>query len=151
MTTHPDITIRLETEIASADATRTTAFNGLRAYNRLHAVAPGFLPLILGARTPDDTIIGGLVGETGWEWLHVDLLWVAESHRRHGVGRELLRRAEAEAARRGCRHAYLDTFDFQARPFYEREGYTVFGVQDDFPPGHHRFYLEKSLTAPQTT
>ena len=45
----------------------------------------------------------------------------------------------------GCAHAYLDTFDFQARPFYERLGYTVFGLQDDYPPGHRRFFQRKVL------
>ena len=49
------------------------------------------------------------------------------------------------AATRGCRHAYLDTFDFQARPFYEKQGYAAFGVQDDYPPGHRRYFVEKGL------
>jgi len=61
------------------------------------------------------------------------------------VGRALLRAAEREATGRGCRHVYLDTFDYQARPFYEREGYTVFGVQEDYPPGHRRFFMQKAL------
>ena len=46
---------------------------------------------------------------------------------------------EAEAIRRGCRGAYLDTFSYQARPFYERLGYEVFGTLDDYPAGHQRF------------
>ena len=61
------------------------------------------------------------------------------------MGRRLLRAAEREAAERGCAHAYLDTFDFQARPFYERLGYAVFGVQEGFPPGHVRYFLRRAL------
>ena len=49
---------------------------------------------------------------------------------------------------RGCAHAYFDTFDFQARPFHGRLGYTVFGVQDDDPPGHRRFFVRKVLGNP---
>ena len=34
---------------------------------------------------------------------------------------------------------------FQARPFYERLGYAVFGAVEDCPPGHTKFHLEKVL------
>ena len=140
----PDPVVSFEPE--PADAVRAAVFSGLRAYNRRHAEAPDFRPLVLAARTADGTIIGGLVGETGWRWLHIDLLWVIDGHRGRGLGRRLLHSAEDEARARGAGHAYLDTFDFQARPFYEREGYTVFGVQDDFPPGHQRFFMRKDLS-----
>lgn len=95
----------------------------------------------------DGALVGGLTGETGWKWLFVDLLWIAETHRGRGLGARLLRSAEAEAVRRGALHVYLDTFDFQARPFYERQGYELFGTLEDYPPGHCRFFLRKDLTA----
>ena len=53
---------------------------------------------------------------------------------------------EAEAIRRGCKGAYLDTFSYQARPFYEKLGYEVFGTLDDYPTGHQRFYMRKRLS-----
>lgn len=90
-------------------------------------------------------VIGGLFGATGYGYLHVDMLFVPESLRGAGLGRRLMQQAEDEAARRGCRGSYLDTFDFQARGFYERIGYTVFGQIDDMPPGHTRFFLRKPL------
>jgi GNAT superfamily N-acetyltransferase len=136
--------ISLEPE--PAEELRAAVLARLVAYNRKHAEAPDFNPLVVGARDTNGAIVGGLVGDTGWRWLHVDLLWVADAHRGQGIGRRLLRAAEAEALSRGARRAYLDTFDYQARPFYEREGYEVFGVQEDFPPGHRRFYLRKTLT-----
>jgi GNAT superfamily N-acetyltransferase len=126
-------------------AVRAAVLDGLIAYNREHAEAPDFRPLVLSARNSSGEIIGGLAGQTGWRWLHVELLWVASPFRRQSVGRGLLRAAEAEAVHRGCLHVCLDTFDFQARPFYEREGYDVFGVQADYPPGHQRFYFRKTL------
>jgi hypothetical protein len=52
---------------------------------------------------------------------------------------------EAEAIRRGCHSAYLDTFSYQSRPFYEKLGYEVFGTLDDYPRGHQRFYMRKRL------
>ncbi len=70
---------------------------------------------------------------------------LAPSHRRHGLGSRLLAEAEAEALRRGCRMAWLDTFDFQARMFYERHGYTVFGELGGLPNGHCRHFMSKRL------
>ncbi|HEX6307738.1 MAG TPA: GNAT family N-acetyltransferase [Longimicrobiales bacterium] len=124
---------------------RSIILNGLRMFNRQRAEAPDFQPLVLAARA-GDTVIGGLVGETGWKWLYVDLLWVSDPYRGRGLGRHLLEAAEMEAMARGARHAYLDTFDFQARPFYEKQGYQLFGMLEDYPPGHTRFYLRKDLS-----
>ena len=53
--------------------------------------------------------------------------------------------AEAEAIRRGCKNAHLDTLSFQALDFYKKYGYTVFGQLDGLPPGHSRYYLRKTL------
>jgi hypothetical protein len=49
--------------------------------------------------------------------------------------------------RRGCVGVWLDTFSFQARGFYEKLGYRVFGEVADYPPGHTRHFLKKSLCA----
>ncbi len=106
-------------------------------------------PLVLTLSDPDTTeILGGLWGATGWGYLHVDMLFVPENLRRSGIGRELMSKAEQEAYRRGCRSAWLDTFSFQARGFYERQGYVVFGSLGDYPTGHRRFFLTKTIPAP---
>jgi GNAT superfamily N-acetyltransferase len=103
-------------------------------------------PLVLLLSDPDsDDIVGGLYGSTWISYLYVNLLFIPESLRCGGVGRRLMMEAEAEAIRRGCRAAVLDTFSFQARGFYEKLGYSVFGTLDDYPPGHSRFYLTKRL------
>ena len=52
---------------------------------------------------------------------------------------------EAEARQSGATEAYLDTFSFQAPEFYKKNGYQVFGVLENFPPGHQRYYLTKAL------
>ena len=56
-----------------------------------------------------------------------------------------MRTAEEVARERGCAGIWLDTFSFQARGFYEKLGYTVFGRIDDYPPGQSRFWLRKHL------
>jgi GNAT superfamily N-acetyltransferase len=102
-------------------------------------------PLVLLLSGPDsDEIVGGLHGMTWMSNLYVNLLFVPESMRGAGVGRRLMMEAEAEAIRRGCRAAALDTFSFQAPDFYRKLGYSVFGTLD-YPPHHSRFYLTKRL------
>lgn len=103
------------------------------------------VPLGIYARDDSGKIVGGLTGYTLWTWLHVRLLAVSPEGRGKGLGTDLLTRAEAEARKRGCKNAFLDTFSFQARPFYEKMGYSVFGELPDFPPGHSRYYLRKEL------
>lgn len=39
----------------------------------------------------------------------------------------------------------LDTYEFQARPFYERRGYVVFGVLEGYPANTRTYYLQKAL------
>lgn len=90
-------------------------------------------------------ILGGLWGATGYGYLHVDMLIVPDAMRGQGLGSKLMRQAEEEARRRGCRGSYLETFDFQARGFYEKAGYSVFGQLDDTPPGHTRYFMKKKL------
>lgn len=90
-----------------------------------------------------EEIVGGLWAETMFGHLHVNLLFVPETLRRTGIGRRLMGDAEAEAIRRGCRGAWLDTYSFQARGFYERLGYSLFGTIEDHPPGHSRFFMKK--------
>jgi GNAT superfamily N-acetyltransferase len=92
------------------------------------------------------TLIGGLIGETVWEWLLVRLLWVDPARRGAGHGRRLLAAAEAEGRRRGCRNARLSTFSFQAAGFYERCGWRQVRALEDFPRDHRRLFYVKALT-----
>jgi hypothetical protein len=57
-----------------------------------------------------------------------------------------LEATEAEAKRRGCRFAELETFSFQALDFYKKNGYTVFGELDQVAGGHRWYFLKKSLS-----
>lgn len=119
---------------------------GLDKYNLEQTGRNDFRKLNIFIRDDSDEIVGGVIGGTYWGWLYVDLLWLDESVRRKSYGQKLLAAAEEEALRRGCTQVFLDTFSFQARPFYEKHGYTVFGELKDFPPGHKRYFLQKTLS-----
>lgn len=106
---------------------------------------PGFNPVAVVARDDAGALMGGVSGTINWNWLHVALFWLDEHARRGGLGSTLLRRIEELAAQRGCTNAHLDTFSYQARPFYERHGYTLFATLEDYPAGHQRYFLRKVL------
>ena len=103
------------------------------------------LPLAVALRRADGQLIGGLTGRTLWGWLVIELLWTAPAARGRGRGRRLLAAAEQEALRRGCHHARVDTYSFQAPGFYERCGYARVATLADFPRGHQRHLYAKAL------
>jgi GNAT superfamily N-acetyltransferase len=80
-----------------------------------------------------------------WHVMSVSILYVDGAFRGMGYGKLLLEKTENEARELGGYMAHLDTFDFQAKDFYERLGYEVFGVLENCPRGHNRYYLKKQL------
>lgn len=90
-------------------------------------------------------IAGGLWARIGFSWMFVELLFVPENARSKGVGSRLMRMAEDEARRRDCVGVWLDSFTFQARHFYEKLGYEIFGQLENYPQDHTRFFLRKRL------
>jgi GNAT superfamily N-acetyltransferase len=90
-------------------------------------------------------VLGGLLGDIWAAWLHVQTLAVAAPARGRGFGRELMKRAELYALERGCTDAFLDTFSLQARPFYEKLGYRVFGMLENHPAGYQHYFMTKQL------
>ena len=65
---------------------------------------------LLGA--DEVTVLGGLLGATSYGYLHIDAVFVPDSLRGSGIGRELILIAEEEARKRSCTGAWLDTFSF---------------------------------------
>jgi ribosomal protein S18 acetylase RimI-like enzyme len=90
-------------------------------------------------------IIAAISGHTWGRSCHVVHLWVHASHRGRGIGRGLLREAEAEAVRRGCTQALLFTHSFQAPAFYERLGFVRQATVPDYPQGHAQYLYVKQL------
>ena len=137
-----DITLTLDPDASDIDAIRAPLIaQNIRAAGR----PTGYQPMALHVRDAAGRPIGGLVGFAVFDWLFVDLLYVPETLRGSGVGAALIGRAEAFASERGLVGIWLDTYSFQARGFYEKLGYAVFGSIDDHPRGGSRFFLQKRL------
>ena len=63
-------------------------------------------------------VVGGLTGRTSLGLWFVDLFHLPAAHRGNGLGSRVLKAAEDEARRRGCRSGVLYTLSFQAPDFY---------------------------------
>ena len=134
-------TISMDDQRSEADI--HLLIRNLVSYNDTQAVKENWQRLAIFIRDERGKMVGGLYGYTHWGWLFISHLWMAEALRGQGYGTELVARAEHEAVRRGCRQAYLDTFDFQALGFYQKRGYEVFGLLEGFLTGHQRYFLQK--------
>jgi GNAT superfamily N-acetyltransferase len=108
----------------------------------------GYLPFVFHVLDDDGKVTGGATGYASFDWVFLELLFVPETLRGQGVGSQLLARVEAFGSEHKMIGVWLDTFSFQARPFYERHGYTVFGTIDNHPIGGQRYFLQKRLDTP---
>ncbi len=118
---------------------------GLLAFNEDRLGPADEKPVKFVARDSTGVVVGGILGHTRWRWLYVAKLWVDERARGRGLGTRLMAAAEDLARSRGCTDVSLDTFDHQARPFYEKLGYELFGTLEGYPPGSRQYYLRKRL------
>ena len=137
------------TEAEDPDAAYMPIWAPLLAFNRAAVGDATAAPFALEIReAPDGPVAGGLWGMSLWGSFYIALVVTPEGARGQGLGSDLMRRAEAEARARGCRQMWLDTYDFQARPFYERLGFTVFGQIDGPAPMFPRWFMQKALEGP---
>jgi len=131
-------------DVADEEVRRAIAAPLVR-FNESRSGPSGNRPLVIELRDASGAIAGGLWGSTAYGWLFTQLLVVPEQSRGQGLGRRLMSMAEGEALKRGCHAAWLDTFEFQARAFYEQIGYSCFAELPDYPKGSSRYFLRKEL------
>jgi len=134
---------QLETEPAHADV--RLLLEGLYHYNVEQTARDDGQWLAIFLRDETDRIVAGLHGWTWGGWMKVSFLWVSPQQRRQGRGRQLLLMAEAEARKRGCYNATLNTFSFQAPEFYRKFGYRIVATIEGLPEGHRQYTLVKDL------
>ncbi|KZX88740.1 hypothetical protein A3726_05730 [Erythrobacter sp. HI0037] len=97
------------------------------------------------ARDGEGSLQGGIRATCYWNTLHIELLWISETARGSGIGRKLIQKAEAFARDNGCENALVETTSWQARPFYEKNGYNHMATLPNRPKGHSSHYLKKVL------
>ena len=139
----PALRVELE-ERPRADDARVVV-DGLRDFNRAVIGDPNELELAVFVRDAAGHVVGGLLGHAKWRWVYVAKLWLPDGLRGLGVGTRVMRAIEEYARANDCLGIYLDTFEYQALPFYEKLGYAQFGVLDGYPPGYRQFHLFKTM------
>lgn len=135
--------VEIVIESPPSKATLDAIDHGLDVYNAQFS-PDSYEEFAVALKLPDGAVKGGVYAIVWAGMLFIKWLWIDEAHRRGGQGRALMAAAEAEGRRRGCSAVYLDTFEFQARPFYEKLGYELFGTLD-YPAGFKRYFLKRAL------
>jgi GNAT superfamily N-acetyltransferase len=100
-------------------------------------------PVVLVARasTPIGIARGVIVGGVG----ELKQLLVEREQTKRGVGSLLLTEFERRCRAAGCHKLRLETADYQARPFYERHGFSVAATLDNDRFGRDWFVMHKRV------
>ena len=127
-----------------------TIHQGIKRYNKNQVLNlptdADDLAFAVFARDDDNRVIGGIRATASWNWLHIELLWVAKDFRQRGIGKKLVQKAEDFAREHGFGYVRVETTSFQAKPFYEKLGYQVFGVLENSPTeGYTDYFMKKRL------
>ena len=138
---------RMPDDSKSAEDGRRAVLEGLVRFNKSktsNMQPPRTIPIFM--RDRKNRVVGGVVGYVYAGWLHIEFPWIEESFRNKGNGTKFLKMIENEAVKCGCKYVDLDSFSFQAKPFYEKHGYTLFATLDNCPEGHSKHFLKKELS-----
>ena len=117
----------------------------IRSYNRSKREKAKSEPLNLYVEDDKGELMAGLVAETFGNWLEIEYLFVKEEFRGQGIGSQLLQQAESEAKKKNCRYAFVNTYQFQAPAFYQKQGYKEVFTLKDYPYTGQRHYYKKEL------
>jgi len=92
-----------------------------------------------------EVVVGGVYGELSNNYLYVSVIWVDEAYRGRKIASKLLNHLEGQAVKSGYKKAFLETASFQAKEFYEKNGYQVTACLRDFPKGYDMYTMVKAL------
>ena len=138
--------LRISVEASDAEVEQTVRA-ALRAFNRAAVDKPERHHFNVVLRDDLGCVQGGLIASVNFDVMLIEDLFVEEAFRRGGHGAKLVALAEAEGRARGARRVCVSTFSWQARPFYEKLGFRVFGELPYRNGAHVLYWLTKPLCA----
>jgi len=127
------------------EAVQRALIAGMREFN---AQATGGLQshkIAAAVRGEDGALHGGVIGRLAGDSVYMEIVWNDDTVRGTGLGREMMLLAEDRARALGAREAWLYTMSFQAKPFYEKLGYTQFAELPWLGGVHKRHFMRKDL------
>lgn len=137
--------LTLDFAAAPADAEVQAVYAAVREFNHARSGIPHGRGFAFFLRDGGGAMQAAVCCRLWGNSVHVDALWVDATLRGQGHGARLMQAAEAHARHEGARLAYVETLSFQARPFYEGLGYTVFGELPEIADGVMLYFLRKPL------
>ena len=141
--------ISITTEVQPNEQDLKTISQGIQTFNQQHlpddVVFEKDTNFAVFARNEQQQVIGGIRAVAFWNYCIIELLWLDEKARGLSIGSKLIAATEAFAKENGFNHIRTETLDFQAKGFYEKQGFSVFGSLPDYPVGHTTYCLVKSL------
>lgn len=91
-----------------------------------------------------DQILGRIVGFIHWNYLQIELFFVAKDTQGQGVGTKLLAHVEKIAREKQLAYILLETMSFNAPRFYEKNGFSILSTIQNSPlkNQHRHFYIK---------
>lgn len=91
-------------------------------------------------------LAGVISAKQTWENSHITALAVRADHQGRGLGSQLLSAMENLAKQKGITTMTLSTKSYQAKDFYLKQGYQLFGQLEDVPlKGVTKYHFVKYL------
>ena len=121
-----------------------TFHDGLVNYNS-NFVPDDFERHFIVVKSDNGNVIAGIEFETYWGRSFIHNLWVEDGFRKIGLGTELLARVEKVVKSKNCHGVEVSTMTFQAKEFYEKNGFRCIGKFENFTDGHECLFFSKDI------
>lgn len=131
-------------DYAPTEADNTVVREGIIAFNA-DIVGERDKPFSIFLKNEVGKVFGGIQAFLDSESVYIDVLWVERSLQKQGYGTQLLKAAEQEALKKGCKFSTVDTWDFQAEEFYLKNDYERIGELKNYWHNHSKIFLRKNL------
>ena len=90
-------------------------------------------------------IIGGALIWKHSDALYIDVLWCNENYRKKGIGKKIISIIDDLARDKKVTKIFVDTYDFQAQVFYQKQGFFCIGIIPEYLLGHDRIFMKKDI------
>ncbi|MBI1212739.1 MAG: GNAT family N-acetyltransferase [Alphaproteobacteria bacterium] len=120
-------------------------FEGMRDFNKRAVPDLQSRKITVAVRDESGAVRGGAIGSLAGDSMYVEVVWNDDEARSTGLGRRIMLMLEEKARKSGACEAWLYTMSFQAKPFYEKLGYTQFAELPWLGGKHKRHFMRKKL------
>ena len=93
----------------------------------------------------DNEIVGGMIARKKMQWLDIDILFVDQNYRNHKIGSHLMSKAVEYCKKENLIGIHLYTLDFQAKGYYEMQGFKLIAEIENWPRGITRYEFIKYI------